>query len=51
MRANSWVNCIGYGPEGDDKAARKARVEVEKKKAAEAAEQQNGGNREVVRGI
>lgn len=49
VRANSWVNCIGYDPE-DDKAAWKAWVEVEEKKAADAAAQQNEGNRGVVRG-
>lgn len=49
MRANSWVNCIGYDPEDDDKAAWKARVEVEMKKAAEAAEQQSSRMGEIGR--
>lgn len=47
---NSWVDCIGYDPEHDDKAAWKAWVGMEEKKAAEAAAQQNWGNRGVVEG-
>lgn len=48
--ADSWITCIGYDPEYDNKAAWNAWVEVEEKNAAEAAAQQNWENRGVVRG-